>query len=125
MYHYKTNRIRKEGGYPMKTKNIKVAYSTRYTNSSCMAVPKLQIEGKWLSELGFTVGESVVVEYEEGSIRIRCLSTAEKAEQDRVAAETELKRRRAEIKHLQKKLDAQTTELPMVAEPAGRYRTVR
>lgn len=109
----------------MKTKNIKVAYSNRYTDRSCLTVPKLTIEGKWLSELGFTVGDSVVVEYEEGSVRIRCLTAEEKAERDRAAAEAELKRRRAEIKRLQKELAAQTAEIPMVAEPAGRYRAVR
>ena len=109
----------------MKTKNIKVAYSSRYTGRNCLTVPKLTIEGKWLSELGFTVGESVVVEYEEGPVRIRCLTAEEKAVRDRTAAEAELKHRRAEIKRLQKELAAQAEGLPMVAESTGRYGSVQ
>lgn len=109
----------------MKTKNIKVAYSNRYNNRSRLTVPKLTIEGRWLSELGFTVGDSVVVEYEEGSVHIRCLTAEEKAERGRAAAEAEQKRRRAEIKRLQEELAVQVAELPMVAESTGRYRAAR
>ncbi|CAK7036490.1 MAG: hypothetical protein BACD_00132 [Bacteroides rodentium] len=60
----------------MKTKNIKVQYSSRisygnYMNSTrYTAYPKIQMEGKWLEALGFHVGDRLQVEYEEGSIRI-------------------------------------------------------
>ena len=60
-----------------KTKNIKVQYSSRmsggsgyYGSSRYTAYPKIQMEGKWLQELGFNVGDQLKVEYEEGSIRI-------------------------------------------------------
>ena len=59
-----------------KTKNIKVQYSSRmsggsgYYGSRYTAYPKIQMEGKWLQELGFNVGDQLKVEYEEGSIRI-------------------------------------------------------
>lgn len=57
-----------------KTKNIKVQYSSRCSGSGFYSryknYPKIQMEGKWLEELGFHIGDSLKVEYEEGSIRI-------------------------------------------------------
>ena len=57
-----------------KTKNIKVQYSSRCSGSGYYSRytyhPKIQMEGKWLEELGFYIGDSLKVEYEEGSIRI-------------------------------------------------------
>lgn len=60
----------------IKSKNIKVQYSSRstggnyYNGSRYTSYPKIQMEGKWLQELGFHVGDRLKVEYEEGSIRI-------------------------------------------------------
>ena len=63
----------------MKTKNIKVVYTYRHHQSGgvlhsgtgpCTAVPKIQMEGWWLEQLGFTIGAPLIVEYEEGSIHI-------------------------------------------------------
>ena len=59
-----------------KTKQIKVQYSSRctyggyYGSSRYTNYPKIQMEGKWLQELGFNVGDKLKVEYEEGCIRI-------------------------------------------------------
>ncbi len=57
-----------------KTKNIKVQYSSRSSGSGYGSRytyhPKIQMEGKWLEELGFHIGDSLQIEYEEGSIRI-------------------------------------------------------
>lgn len=39
----------------MKQKNIKVAYTSRSCGNSYTQVPKIQMEGKWLEELGFEV----------------------------------------------------------------------
>ena len=50
------------------TKNIKIQYSTRYNNRKYHSVPKIQMEGKWLEELGFSIGDIVAVEYENGCI---------------------------------------------------------
>ncbi len=61
----------------MKTKHLKIAYSARYPQSGFCTVPKIQMEGKWLEELGFSIGSTVMVEYEEGSIRIRPLTKEE------------------------------------------------
>ena len=62
----------------MKTKNIKVLYSTRsrqssnsWSGSSYIETPKISMEGKWLEALGFHVGDHLQIEYEEGSIHIR------------------------------------------------------
>ena len=64
------------------TKNIKVQYSTRYNSKRCCSVPKIQMEGKWLEELGFSVGDTVAVEYEKGSIRIRPLTAEEQMQKE-------------------------------------------
>lgn len=62
----------------MKTKNIKVLYSTRsrqsnncWSGSSYIETPKISMEGKWLEALGFHIGDSLQVDYEEGAIHIR------------------------------------------------------
>ena len=64
----------KEGTHMTKTKNIKVQYSSRCSGSGYGSRytyhPKIQMEGKWLEELGFHIGDSLQIEYEEGSIRI-------------------------------------------------------
>lgn len=61
----------------MKSKTMKVLYSTRsksnsspYMGSSYIETPKISMEGKWLEALGFHIGEAIRVEYEEGSIHI-------------------------------------------------------
>ena len=45
----------------MKQKNIKVAYTSRCTGGSYTQVPKIQMEGRWLEELGFSIGSTIVV----------------------------------------------------------------
>jgi len=77
----------------MRSKRIKVQYSSRSTGGSYFcptrytAYPKIQMEGKWLEVLGFNVGDSLNVEYEEGRIIITLIAE----------------------------------EVMMVAEPAGKY----
>ena len=57
-----------------KTKNIKVQYSSRCSGSSHDSrytyCPKIQMEGKWLEELGFHIGDILQIEYEKSFIRI-------------------------------------------------------
>ena len=83
----------------MKTKNIKVLYSSRYSQSRgilhtgsgpCSTVPKIQMEGRWLEALGFTIGAPLLVEYEEGSIRIRTLTAEELEAKEQQEAQAEL-----------------------------------
>lgn len=64
----------------MQTKNLKVAYTSRYNKSSYTSVPKIQMEGKWLEDLGFAIGTLLKVEFEEGSIHIRPLTEEEASE---------------------------------------------
>ena len=40
------------------TKTIKVQYSTRYNGRRYSEVPKIQMEGKWLEAIGFSVGDN-------------------------------------------------------------------
>lgn len=101
----------------MKSKNLKVAYSTRFQKNSTLTVPKLQMEGKWLEELGFSIGSTVMVEYEEGSIRIRPLTEAEQAFQDQQDLMASLKRKEKELRSLQSSYD----NLSKVAEDSHLY----
>ena len=54
----------------MKQKNIKVVYKSRSIGGSYTQVPKIQMEGRWLEELGFSIGSTIVVEYGEGSRKL-------------------------------------------------------
>ena len=101
----------------MKSKNIKVVYTTRFQKKGLLTVPKIQIEGKWLEELGFSVGATVKVEYENGSICIRPLTDEEQTTHNQQLLQTELKRRAAELKLLGKEYE----QLSKVAEAAIVY----
>ena len=63
----------------MKQKNIKVVYKSRSIGGSYTQVPKIQMEGRWLEELGFSIGSTIVVEYGEGSLHIRPMTAEELA----------------------------------------------
>ena len=47
-------------------KNIKIQYTNRHTGNHESRVPKIQMEGRWLENIGFTIGYTVSVEYNEG-----------------------------------------------------------
>ncbi|MCD8395889.1 MAG: type I toxin-antitoxin system SymE family toxin [Lachnospiraceae bacterium] len=81
----------------MKTKNIKVQYSNRYQANGGF-LPKIQMEGKWLEALGFAVGTQLVVEYEEGSIRIRPLSEEELRQKREEEVRAEFQRKLRELR---------------------------
>lgn len=53
------------------SKTIKVQYSTRYTDRRYIEVPKIQMEGKWLEAIGFSVGDRITVVYQNGEIIIQ------------------------------------------------------
>ncbi len=109
----------------MQTKNLKVAYTSRQTKSSYTSVPKIQMEGKWLEELGFAIGTLLKVEFEEGSIRIRPLTEEEAAERRQQELKAELDRKSAELKQVQLGLAAAyaglSPELSQVAESKSPY----
>lgn len=98
----------------MKTKNLKVAYSSRYPKQGFCPVPKIQMEGKWLEELGFSVGSLLMVEYGEGSLHIRALTEEELAARKRQEMKAEYERKSTELKRL-------VADLSMVAEPEAPY----
>ena len=105
----------------MKTKNIKVTYSTRYGNRSTNTVPKIQMEGYWLEDLGFAIGSTVAVEYGDGSITIRPLTMEELDERRRKELSADIRRRERELKALKQRSIYPQEELGRVAEPSGRY----
>ena len=107
----------------MKQKNIKVVYKCRSTGGSYTQVPKIQMEGRWLEELGFSIGSTIVVEYDEGSIRIRQMTEEELADCRREQLKKELAAKSASIRKLQKSLDGDLQALSLVAESSHGYRS--
>lgn len=105
----------------MKKKHIKVAYTSRLSGSSYTQVPKIQMEGRWLEELGFSIGNTIVVEYGEGSLCIRPMTETELAEKQRRKAQKDLDSKAAEIRSLQFRLGKENQELQRVAEPQQEY----
>ena len=114
----------------MNTKNIKVAYASRYPqgigirhtgSAPCTAVPKIQMEGRWLEQLGFTIGAQLIVEYEEGSIRIRTLTTEELEAKEQREAVAELEKGIARLERMKRRIDAEAAAFPRVAEPSTAY----
>lgn len=84
----------------MKTKNIKVAYANRYNQNAITAVPKIQMEGHWLEQLGFTIGIPLAVEYTQGSIHIRILTEEELAEREQQEIQAEIEKMTAKLKKI-------------------------
>lgn len=107
----------------MKTKNIKVVYTSRYSRGSYAPIPKVQMEGKWLEQLGFTIGAPLIVEYAEGSIHIRTLTAEELAAKEKQEAQKELAKRIAELEKIVQGAEAEAAALSMVAEPSPSYAT--
>lgn len=86
--------MKKNDQKELRTKSIKVAYSSRisrsrnpYSRKSMyeLSVPKIQMEGKWLEKLGFHIGDKLNVEYGNGAIHI---TLAEPVERQAMAAES-------------------------------------
>ena len=105
----------------MKQKNIKVAYTSRSNGGSYTQVPKIQMEGRWLEELGFSIGSTIVVEYDEGSICIRQMTEAELADHKRENLEKKLAAKSVAIRKLQRDLHEGSQRLSRVAESAPGY----
>lgn len=104
----------------MKTKNIKVQYSSRCQSGFS---PKIQMEGRWLEKLGFPIGTHLVVEYEEGSIRIRPFTEEENAAIEEQKLQSELAKKQWEYEAARRRLAKQYEPLTMVAETNNNYGT--
>jgi len=101
----------------MKSKNMKVVYTTRFQKKGTSTVPKIQIEGKWLEELGFAAGATIKVEYDKDSIRIRPLTEKELISHNQQLLNDEIRRKTAELNLLGKEYE----HLCKVAELSGFY----
>ena len=88
----------------MKTKNIKVVYTSRYSKNSNTTVPKIQMKGQWLEQLGFTIGTPLIVEYEKISIHIRTLTEEELAEKEQQEVQVELEKKIAQLKKMKHRM---------------------
>src|SRR5699024_5794500 len=108
---------------PMKQKNIKVAYTSRSCGNSYTQVPKIQMEGKWLEELGFSIGSTIVVEYDDGSIHIRQMTEDELADRRKADLEKELAAKSAAIRGLRRDIHEDSRRFSRVAEPSLGYST--
>lgn len=104
----------------MKTKSIKVQYSSRCQSGFS---PKIQMEGRWLEQLGFPIGTRLMVEYEEGSIRIRPFTAEENAARDAQELQAELAKKQREYEAARRRLAKQYGPLTMVAEANSNYGT--
>ena len=51
----------------MKTKSMKVYEGT---GTSDITIPRIVLQGKWLKGLGFSVGDRIIITYEEDKITI-------------------------------------------------------
>lgn len=100
----------------MKTKTIKVIYSTRQSRNN-QPLPKIQIEGNWLEALGFHVGNPLQVEYEEGSIHIRTLTEEELNAKKQQELQAELKHKTIELKNLKSNIETISANLRNAAKP--------
>ncbi len=85
----------------MKSKNIKVSYTSRYNQKTPCTVPQLKMEGKWLEDIGFSIGSTVMIEYEENTLRIRPLTAQELAAKEQQELQFRLNQKEKELRSLQ------------------------
>lgn len=105
----------------MKQKRIKVQYRSRATAHGYTDTPMIQMTGNWLEALGFSIGDTIMMEYDKDGIRIRPLTESEKAAAARDELELSIRRKQKEMKALQKQIDTGSHKLAMVAEPGHSY----
>lgn len=55
---------------PNSKKQLKVSCRHQARQSSYVAVPEIRLSGKWLSQLGFTSGQSVTITHKQNKILI-------------------------------------------------------
>lgn len=60
----------------MKERHLKV-----YETSGCgPIVPQIRLQGNWLSEIGYTAGEKIIVSHKDGKLIIELASAASVSE---------------------------------------------
>lgn len=103
----------------MKTKTIKVIYSSRQSRDAYNLLPKIQVEGNWLEALGFHIGDPVKVEYEEGSIHIRALTEEELNAKKQQEMEAELNHKILELKNIKSNIETISANLLHAAKASA------
>ena len=105
-----------------KSKIITVGSSTRCTSSSYLysnhysTYPKIQMEGKWLLELGFSIGDKIQGEFEEDSIRISRVQAEEPETRELPTA-----LQRSQARRGQRKAAAEEERTSKVAESKSEF----
>ena len=105
----------------MKQKKIKVQYKSRATARGYASTPMIQLAGSWLEALGFSIGDTIMLEYYESGIRIRPLTAEEQAKAEKAELELSIRQKQKELKSMQKRSDADRKRTVMVAESVTRY----
>lgn len=105
----------------MTQKKIKVQYRSRATAHGYTDMPMIQMTGRWLEDLGYRIGDAIMVEYDDDGIRIRPLTQAEQATAAKAELELSIRRKEKELKAIQKQIDAGNRELSMVPEPGSHF----
>ena len=105
----------------MKQKKIKVQYKSRATARGYASTPMIQLAGSWLEALGFSIGDTIMLEYDESGIRIRPLTAEEQAKAEKAELELSIRQKQKELKSMQKRSDADRKRTVMVAESVTRY----
>ncbi len=105
----------------MKQKKIKVQYKSRATTHGYTDTPMIQMTGNWLESLGFSIGDTIMMEYDDTGIRIRPLTAEEQADAVKNELELSIRRKQKELKSMQKRSGADRRRTVMVAESVSRY----
>ena len=105
----------------MKQKKIKVQYKSRATARGYASTPMIQLAGSWLEALGFSIGDTIMLEYDESGIRIRPLTAEEQAKAEKAELELSIRQKQKELKSMQKRSDADRRRTVIVAESVTRY----
>lgn len=105
----------------MKQKKIKVQYKSRATARGYASTPMIQLAGSWLEALGFSIGDTIMLEYDESGIRIRPLTAEEQAKAEKAELELSIRQKQKELKSMQKRSGADRRGTVMVAESVTRY----
>ena len=105
----------------MKQKKIKVQYKSRATARGYASTPMIQLAGSWLEALGFSIGDTIMLEYDESGIQIRPLTAEEQAKAEKAKLELSIRQKQKELKSMQKRSDADRKRTVMVAESVTRY----
>ena len=81
----------------MKQKKIKVQYKSRATARGYASTPMIQLAGSWLEALGFSIGDTIMLEYDESGIRIRPLTAEEQAKAEKAELELSIRQKQKEL----------------------------